>query len=361
MKTPRGEERQFSERRHCLLRWLIAVAVAVALCLLVTACKSTENTSAPTGPKSAELVAEMRVQIAALREQVTAKDAIIQSVAGNVYGVQRGTEHIPGESRGKVIVTNEAKAGQDKVGQPTPEGKAAADARVEATLRDDLAEMQRLYGIEKTEADALRARVDEQNKALQDRDARIATLAEQAKREQANAEKAIADLRTQLENEKKKWSDSLQKWASRGLVGAGIITLLACGAAFAFIGVAALKGGRIIWGALAGLMLIGCGFIVGHKWFMYGVWTALAAFGVWLFFTVRHLYRTGQLEKKLRMSIQDLKDEAKAGVPKAKDAFETLSEHLNYHMPRKSAKGADEKSVLEKEIDERLRDEGVVV
>jgi hypothetical protein len=350
-------ERDFLEliwRAGWQLALIIICGIALGLC---QGCSTVRTLINPAGPKNAALIASLQTQVTDLKGQVAAKDTLLGSVAGNVYGVHQGAEHIEA-GKGKDIVVAEADLAASKTGPASPAEQAAADARIIATLKGDLAEQKRLYGVAIAEGTQLKQTIDAHTSAITARDSEIAQLKTAQAAEQADAKvnldrtlKANADA---LQAANDAHAKNLQAWASRLLIGLGIATVIGCGALIFLTGISALA--KAVPGALGGLLLIGAGIIVGQSWFLYVVGGALVLLLIGGILVGRHLYLTGQIETKLRAATQDLKDEAAAGVPVAKQAFDTLKEHLAYRIPRLAG---DVKSSVEKEIDSRLVKEGI--
>jgi hypothetical protein len=341
----------------------LGLFVVAFVLLLNVSCQSTKTVVAPVGPKTEQLGQEQQKQIAALGQQLEAKDSLLGDLAGNVYGIGQGAEKTEA-SKGKEIITAEADLAHAIVGDPTPAKKAEADARILATVKGDLAEQKKLYGSALDETSRLKLAMEAEQKTIKARDEQLVALRTAADTELAEQksalEKVIADKDAEVAAAKaaivaanKKHADDLLRWASRILVGTGMAVVLGCGALLFFTGIAALT--KAVPGAVGGMLLIGAGYIVGQTWFIYVAGGGLALILIGGGLVARHLWLTGQIERKLRASVQDLKDEASVGVPKAVAAFSELKEHLRYRIPR-AVDGA--KTSIEKAIDSRMQVEG---
>jgi hypothetical protein len=334
-----------------------SVLLVVLCCVLSTGCETYTKIVNPQGPKNAALIKAQAEQIDQLRTQVASKNAVLAAVAGNIYGVQQGAEHVEA-GKGKDIVVNEAELAAKSTGPASADKKVEADARVVATLKGDLAEQKRLYGVAAKQIDA-------RDKEIADRDAMIASADTELGALKVANELEKQSNKTALEKLLKEKNDaidaandahakSLQRWAAKILIGSGIAVIVCCGGFIFMTGIAALS--KAIPGALGGLLLIGSGVIVGQKWFLWVAGAGVVAIIAWAIAACIHVYHTGQLEKRLRTSVQDLKDEAQAGVPKAVDAFNEFKAHLNYRL----GDSTDQKTTLQKVIDKRLKAEGAI-
>lgn len=321
---------------------------------------------APTGPATAAEIAGLKEQIAQLRKSFETQRDLAQLAAGAVYGASEANASNPAG------LPREATAAQlEEAARALPSAtdaqkleKANQNARI---LAGELVAVKAEMGQRASEIDALKVARD----AAVQRATGAEATALAAKLELAGAEeraKAAEKLQQQFDGQaaviaakdqeisdlKGKWTRNTQLWAARGLVASGILIVIA-GAAIVWIsGLAALgKAGGI---ALSGILLIGAGLIVGHKYFLPVAGSALAvllAAGAWYLWHVR---RTQQLAKGMMLSVQDMKDAAAAGSEKAKVAVEELKENLLYRFPRTPEGDA---SALEKEIDRRLVVEGI--
>jgi hypothetical protein len=138
------------------------------------------------------------------------------------------------------------------------------------------------------------------------------------------------------------------------LVAAGILIVIAGAAVVWISGMAA--AGKAAGIAISGLLLIGAGLIVGHRFFLPVAGTALGLMLVAGCLYVWHIRRTHQLAKGMMAAVQDVKDSAAAGSEQAKVAADELKASLLYRFPRARDGNA---SALEKEIDRRLVVDGI--
>jgi hypothetical protein len=231
---------------------------------------------------------------------------------------------------------------------PTPEDRLAALERVNVSLAGDVAAAEQRY---------LKA-----SAAAVNMNAGLATLEAQIAKDRAadvqRGQQLLAAKDAQIADLKNRHSKNLQVWTSRGLVGVGGLGLGLTGfMIYGAVSTGGLMGLKKAAGcAVTSLLLIGCGFVVGHRYFLPAVIATFAVGGVSLFVYFHHIRKTGQLENKMRNALEDTKEEAKSGVVAAQDAWDVVSEHLKYRLPRP----ANGQSDLEKEIDRRLVAEGVV-
>jgi hypothetical protein len=324
-------------------------------------CQRTPTVVAPAGPMQVQLDDTYKQQIAGLKAELEAGYKVSLNASGKVYGTGKALEFVT-ESPGKDAAVAENNLAKEVLPPPTPEDQLAAEKRVNAIITGQLDEAKKLYGQALDEGKALKSRIDTlktDNDALTGKIASLETARNQEREQHANDMRdALAKKDQEITDLKASWSKNLQLWAAYGCVGIGGIFLLI---AALFIWSAFSSGGllaarRAIPAVAVGLMFIGCGFIVSKPWFLWAVGIAgacavVAGIILWI-----HFRRTGELETKKRQAIQDLKDEATAGVPAAKAAWEQLVQHLTYRFP-KNADGS--KGTLEKEQDKRLVSEGV--
>lgn len=308
--------------RHLRAAWLLLLA----MCLLMPGCAPVAKAPA-TPPASA---------VGNREAAVDARDSL--AVAHLDAALERVTDLRSPEQLAALLKV--VRAGFRVV--PAPADVKTAKATVAAIVAGDFKPAAAAAKIADDRAATLAAAVQAE------RDARLAAESALAAEREAHAQE-IADL-------KSSWSKNLQLWTARIFAGAGALVVAVSISAIFWAGLAAKK--HIIGGILAGMVSMAVGFAVGETWFLIAgrivAGLLLASLVGWLIYLVR----TAIIERRLRLAIQDAKDEAVAGGREAEHGWAWLKEHLMYRLPRTKTGDA---SVNEAEIDRRLIAEGVNV
>jgi len=343
----------------------------VILALLLTGCPSVTTPPphvvvAPTGTATAAEIADLKARNEKLKQIAGDQQDLAQNASGAVFGAQDANKLNPTGLPKEAVIAQLAEA-SSALPPPTPEQKLAKERDNARIMAGELLTVKAEMGLKVTENEKLKAGNDGLLKRAigAEADAAAAKLAQAGAEERAGAaaklQKQFDELAARLTAKDKEitdlkgaWTRNTQLWAARALVAAGILIVIA-GAAIVWIsGLSAIgKAGGI---ALSGLMLIGSGLIVGHRYFLPVAGTALVvglAAGAWY---IWHVRRTQQVAKGLMAAVQDVKDAAAAGSEKAIVAAKELKESLLYRFPRTSTGNA---SPIEQEIDRRLVVDGV--
>lgn len=237
---------------------------------------------------------------------------------------------------------------------PKPEHVIAAKAvvadlaagKVEKAEGDSLKQSLTLLAAEKAASTAAR------EAEVKERAARIKAESDLAAERTASTA-ALAAKEQEITDMKAKWSRNLQLWIARGLATVGVLAIVVSGGLVWTLGLAAWK--KCAGGVLFGLLLIGCGLIVGQPWFLWAAGITGAVGCAAAFFILRHARDTTVIEQGVRRAVQDGKDEAALGVGAARESYAWLTGHLAYRFPRKGTT----KHPIEAVIDERLAAEGL--
>lgn len=203
---------------------------------------------------------------------------------------------------------------------PSDKDRAEANARVAVGLRGDLDKANAQWAAARHDAEALSLKIS----ALEQK---VVVQQQEAVRRQADLE---AKHQQEIQDLKDQNSKHLQAWAARILIGVGIAGLAACAFAIFSSGLTALPKAGL--GAVASLLFIGAGIIVGQPWFLWAVGIAAVVGIAAIIWYSAHLHQTSKIATALSRRDQDLADAALEGNQAAQQALAELSTHTQYRV-----------------------------
>lgn len=297
------------------------------------------------GPETVALINGLKDENIQLKNKNIQTDLKFDSIAGSVYGINIGLQHVPGtpeNAKGVDIISAENNLIFTWVGMPTPAQRAKADARTISILQNDLATKTALYGnaletIKTTNAqiDGLNTKINElKQKNIDQEAASKVEVANNTKKLQGVIDGYVDQIQKikdeQAAKERKLWINTL-RFGGFGIILLGVIA-------------AAVTQGRSL---LSSLILIGSGSLIiligvaidivtAQWWFPYaaGIVGLGVLAGIGLF--VHHIWQKLQFAQKATGVFNDIKTEAEVltekGVAAGSDTMNGLTSHLAYRF-----------------------------
>lgn len=312
--------------------------LALLLCLLAGGCATAPTVVAPEiPPAQAQLDSGYEAQIEALNHTIALMGAQLSTIGGCTFAITLGLEHTP-ESAGKPVIEQANEIIVANAGAPTPEDKAKALELANAQLRKDKAKVDELLGRAKDAASALDTELAKARGEITARDKALADLkvavAQERKDKAAEYQQALDAKDKALADYKAEQASKQRLWWINGVRGVGLLLLVV-----GIVVLAMSKGMMLVQGAglvLGGALVIGIGMaydiVTSQKWFPY----AAAVLGVLILgamvWTCIHFYRQGQLRNKLTAVLNDVKTEAETLGEDGKALWSKIEPHVEYRL-----------------------------
>lgn len=299
--------------------------------------------NAAMGTENTELFNGLKKENVKLQSKVSLYEETMSRIAGNAYGIGIGLKHVPAEAdnaKGVEIIAAENNLIAKAVGEPTPEQRAATDARTIAILQNDLVKKNELYNGALTKIDTAKKdneKLTEDVKALEVKNKEQEVKAKKERDEAKVAtDAAFADFQAtikkihdeQAAKERRMWINIL-RYGGFGFIAMGVIALALTQ------GKSLIPSGILIaGGALTILIGISIDIVTSQWWFPYaaGFVGLLILVGIGWF--LYHIWEKLQFAKKANGVFNDMKTEAEILKEKGLDsgAMAAAVPHLEYRF-----------------------------